>query len=496
MSGIFSLLEGRTLNGRYRIERLIGRGGMGAVFRAADEQLDRPVALKVIALQPESSELEERLRARFRREARAAARLRHPNVVVIHDYGTDEATRLDFLVMELLEGEDLATRLRRAGPLPPAEAARVIRDAACGLGAGHRLGMVHRDVKPANVFLEAVRGGPRPVVLDFGIAQVAEEAGAGTMTHLTALGQGPLSPGWAAPEQLQGRAPLTPACDVFSLGLTAFEAVAGAPAFTDEDRRRMAQGFDVPPPSLRERAPSVPASLDEAVRRALASRPEYRFPDGDAFAEALRAAEGAAFAEPLPPAPPPPRAPEAAGGGGIAATPSYPRIPPPLPTRPPRPAGSRGLLNALAWIVGVILASLILLAIATQDREPPSNETYPDDSTTVTAVDTTVPIPVPTPDIHEVSQTTTQDGAAGMFSPSTVYARYGDLLRFTADGLAAHNVSFPSYRNPDVDLPVPGPYLTARGHWWDFQVNLPPGRYVFQCDPHAVVGEVGTLVVE
>jgi serine/threonine protein kinase len=142
MSGIEALLAGRTLAERYQIEEVIGRGGMGAVYRAKDERLGRAVALKVITASAGSEpDARERMRARFRHEAASAARLpHHPNVVPVYDYGTDPTLGMDFIVMELLRGEDLASRLRRTGPPPLGVSLRILREASRGVAVGHRAG--------------------------------------------------------------------------------------------------------------------------------------------------------------------------------------------------------------------------------------------------------------------------------------------------------------------------------------------------------------------
>ncbi|MDP9347975.1 MAG: serine/threonine protein kinase, partial [Gemmatimonadota bacterium] len=227
MSGLEGLLAGRTLGGRYHVEAVIGRGGMGAVYRATDQRLGRQVAVKVVFVHAGDAEARERLRQRFQREAQAAARLRHPNVVAAYDFGTDPELGLDYFVMELLDGEDLATLLAGSGPPPADTALDILDQAARGLAAGHRAGLVHRDVKPGNLFL--VRGEwveeVHVKVLDFGIAQVAAEDL--TLTHLTVAGRGPLSPAYASPEQLRGETRLTPATDVFSLGAVALQLLLG-----------------------------------------------------------------------------------------------------------------------------------------------------------------------------------------------------------------------------------------------------------------------------
>jgi tRNA A-37 threonylcarbamoyl transferase component Bud32 len=290
MAGLESLLKGRTLAGRYLIDDVIGRGGMGAVYRGTDQRLGRPVAVKVItASAGNDPAVRERLRARFRHEAASAASLpHHPNVVPVYDYGTDDELGLDYIVMELLRGEDLATRLQGRGAPPMAEALRILQHAARGVAVGHRAGLIHRDVKPGNVFLVQGSGADEMQVrvLDFGIAKaMAEEdtASAG----LTHDGRAPLSPAYASPEQLRGDARLTPASDVFSLGALGFQLLTGTRPFTEADRNRMAAGMQVPVPSLRARNPGVPAEVEEVILRALSLFPAQRFDDAGALADAL-----------------------------------------------------------------------------------------------------------------------------------------------------------------------------------------------------------------
>ncbi|HYW11394.1 MAG TPA: serine/threonine-protein kinase [Longimicrobium sp.] len=290
MAGLESLLKGRELAGRYRIEDVIGRGGMGAVYRATDARLGRDVAVKVItASAGNDPEVRERLRARFRHEAASAARLpHHPNVVPVYDYGTDDELGLDYIVMELLRGEDLATRLQRSGPPPMAEALRILQHAARGVAVGHRAGLIHRDVKPGNVFL--IQHNPEDEmqvrVLDFGIAKAMTEEDTAS-AGLTQDGRAPLSPGYASPEQLVGDARLTPASDVFSLGALGFQLLTGTRPFTENDRNRMSAGMQVPIPSLRARNPQVPEEVEAVIRRALSPDPGQRFETAGTMADAL-----------------------------------------------------------------------------------------------------------------------------------------------------------------------------------------------------------------
>src|SRR4051794_9528765 len=310
MAGIEALLRGRVLAERYRIEEVIGRGGMGAVYRASDERLGRAVAVKVITAVAADPEARERVRARFIREARAAARLpHHPNVVPVYDYGTDEATGLDYIVMELLRGEDLASRLQRAGPPPLELALRILQQAARGVNVGHKMGVIHRDVKPGNIFLvdDGDADDLQVRVLDFGIAKIMAEED--TETALTHDGRAPLSPAYASPEQLRGEGHLTPASDVFALGAVGYQLLTGEKPFTEADRNRMSVGMAVPILSIRARNPAVPADVETVIGQALSHDPAARFPNGGAFADAVSAAErrvagtAAAAAVPVPAGP-------------------------------------------------------------------------------------------------------------------------------------------------------------------------------------------------
>ncbi|HYJ79934.1 MAG TPA: protein kinase [Longimicrobiaceae bacterium] len=282
-------LVGRTLAGRYELEEVIGSGGMSVVFRGRDGTLGRAVAVKVVSLPADSDEARENLRERLRREAASAARIPpHPNVVQIFDYGTDAELDLDFIVMELLRGRDLKHALAE-GPLPPGEALRVLREAAQGLAAGHRVGIVHRDVKPANVFL-AEDGEPGSVrLLDFGIAKPLEDDGADT---ITTLGQLPHSPAYASPEQLDPEVPLAPASDVYQLGLIGYETLTGERPFSEQERVRIRGGEDVPLVAT-PRWSTVPAAVRAVIARALGRDPAHRYADAGEFGEALADAEDA-----------------------------------------------------------------------------------------------------------------------------------------------------------------------------------------------------------
>lgn len=280
------LRAGCLLLGRYRVGAVLGSGGMGVVYEATDTRLDRPVALKVLNAVPVDADIRDHARARFKREAMTAARLRHPNVTRIYDYETDAALDLDILVMELLEGMDLAQWLKAKGTPPLPVALDILCQAASGLAAGHRAGLVHRDVKPGNLFISDAGGRPHVHLLDFGIVELTDADT--TRTNLTAEGMTPGTPRFASPEQLAGLGPLTPASDVYSLGATAFELLTGERAFSSGDvHEREVQSARL---AGRLAHCGIPAAIAAAILRALAFAPETRFQDAAAFGAAIELA--------------------------------------------------------------------------------------------------------------------------------------------------------------------------------------------------------------
>jgi eukaryotic-like serine/threonine-protein kinase len=254
--------------GRYEDLAVIGRGGMGMIYRARDPVLDRSVALKVIS----SFEVTADLRARFFREARACARLReHPNIVTIHDMGED-AGRL-FIVMELLEGEELRHLIARHAPLTLEEKLAIVRQICDGLHHAHQKGVVHRDIKPANIF--RLPSG-QVKILDFGIAQFA--AAATTHGDLTRTGMMMGTPRYMAPEQVRGQADQR--SDIFSVGAVAYELFSGRPPFAGDNPLQILEELrTVTPPRLSELDPSLPPQLSDIVDRAIRKEPAERFAD-------------------------------------------------------------------------------------------------------------------------------------------------------------------------------------------------------------------------
>jgi eukaryotic-like serine/threonine-protein kinase len=270
-------LQGRTLAGRYQLGSLLGVGGMASVYLADDRVLQRQVAVKV--LRPPDAQ-DPAVVERFRREARAAARLSHPNIVTVFDSGSDG--ELHYLVMEYVQGESLAQLLARQGRLAPRRAAELAMQVCAALAAAHAQGLVHRDIKPANVLVGA---DGRVQVADFGIAKAAAAA-----TTLTGSGVVLGTAAYLAPEQAQG-GPVDARSDLYALGCVLYELLCGTPPFgsgLDGPQVAVAArhvGEAPEPPSWRN--PQVDAGLDEVVLAALAKQPAQRYQRAVEMQEAL-----------------------------------------------------------------------------------------------------------------------------------------------------------------------------------------------------------------
>jgi serine/threonine-protein kinase len=268
-----------ALGDRYLVERELGEGGMATVYLAHDRRHDRPVAIKV--LRPE---LGAAIGAeRFAREIRLLARLRHPFILPLHDSGT--AAGALYYVMSYVDGESLGARLARAGRLPLPEAVKITREIADALGYAHAEGVVHRDVKPENILIS--RHG-HALLADFGIARPSLTA-TGSKDQVTGIGLTVGTPAYMSPEQVFGESQVSGASDIYSLGVTVFEMLAGRPPFTaDSSPVAVAlQHLTAPVPSLQSLGVAVPAAVEQAIRRALAKEPGERFPTATAFAAAL-----------------------------------------------------------------------------------------------------------------------------------------------------------------------------------------------------------------
>jgi serine/threonine-protein kinase len=267
--------SGTILGGRYRLVELLGQGGMARIFRAHDSQLDRDVAVKL--LRPEYGR-DPDFGSRFRQEAQSAASLNHPNIVSVFDYGQD--TPGPFIVMELVDGEDLASIVKRTGALPPRQAARIAAETARALQAAHARGIVHRDVKPGNVMID--RDG-RVKVTDFGIARAIAEA------QMTLPGTTLGSVHYFSPEQARGDQ-ATASSDVYSLGIVLYELLTGHRPWEADSAAAVAMARlagPVPDPSAVRSG--LPPDLVAIDRKALATEPADRWSSASSFAAALEA---------------------------------------------------------------------------------------------------------------------------------------------------------------------------------------------------------------
>src|SRR3954469_1097175 len=260
---------------RYRLDRRLGVGGMATVQLAFDTRLERNVAVKLLA---EHLAEDPSFVSRFRREAMAAAKLVHPNIVQVFDFGTDETSGRQFIAMEFVDGNSCAELLRDRGPMTPRQAVDILTQACRGLDYAHRNGVVHRDVKPGNLMVNTDGVVKRA---DFGIAKAAEQS------DITKVGSVLGTAAYLSPEQARGE-PAGPASDLYALGVVAYQLLAGrlpydAASLTDLARLQETS----PPPRLDELNPDVPSPLAEAIMVALHRDPERRYADAAEMEHAL-----------------------------------------------------------------------------------------------------------------------------------------------------------------------------------------------------------------
>ncbi|MDQ6653803.1 MAG: protein kinase, partial [Acidobacteriota bacterium] len=280
-------LVGHTLDDKYYLEERLGIGGMGTVYRARHLLIDRPVAVKVLN---QRFVEDEAARTRFRREARAAGRLQHTNAVTVTDFGESRDGSV-YLVMELLEGRNLRDVLAKEAPLEAARSVSLMLQISAAVAAAHGAGIIHRDLKPANIFIVQRADVPAVVkVLDFGIAKLAAESYDDDEPNpLTQIGAMIGTPRYMSPEQCNG-AELTPAADVYSLGIILYEMLTGAVPFSGTSPLAIAMKHTSEAPrSPRDFVSSIPPALEEIVLHALEKRPQDRPSNAAEFREQLLA---------------------------------------------------------------------------------------------------------------------------------------------------------------------------------------------------------------
>jgi eukaryotic-like serine/threonine-protein kinase len=378
----------KVFGDRYRLVEELGHGGMSEVWLAEDEQLERPVALKLLA--PHAD------RRRFEREARAAAALSHANVERIYEYGEDEGR--PYMALEYLPGGTLEERLTEGSPIPDEETTSIAADLAAGLAHAHAQGLVHRDLKPANVLFDAEG---RAKIADFGIARMGDT---GTLTEAgTLLG----TAAYISPEQAAGE-PATPASDVYSFGVILFRMLTGRLPFeADEPFELVRLHRDAPPPPVASLRPDAPPRLARLAEACLAKDPHDRPRDGSALVAALGgtvpAAEAATAVLPVATAPPP--------------TAAAPPTPPPAPPPVRRARIRRGRLAAL--VLGLLAAAGTGVAIAilgTGSSSSPATSTSTKRQTTHKTTHSTSSTTAPT-----TSTTTTRTASSTTTGPTTTH---------------------------------------------------------------------------
>jgi len=409
-----SNLAGTQL-GKYQLHAEIGRGGMGAVYKAYDPTLDRFVAVKVLAphLVWEKEFIE-----RFLREARAAARLRHPSIVTIYDVGQEG--NWYYFAMEYLEGQTLAQFIRQRGPMSAEETLHILRPLAEGLDYAHGQGLVHRDVKPGNVI---VGPGEHATLTDFGIARAAQE------TRLTRTGAIVGTPEYMSPEQAQGGGVSTRS-DQYALGVVAYEMLAGRVPFQAESTAALLHKVVYePPPPLRKTRPGLPVEVERVLERALAKEPVKRYRSCGEFVSALEKA--ALLPRPARPVP-------------------APRPTPPVPAPPPK--------RTWLWmgIAGILLIGLCAVALGGTLALPalfggtatvqPTSPPPPTVGPTVSPLKTTEPTsPPPTEPVEPPSPTPPQPSPT---LPPTVEPTVDTSLRWSTIGQ--------SVRGRDLEVAIMG----------------------------------------
>ena len=374
-------LVGRKLDGRYLIRKLIGKGGMGAVYEADHVGLDKQVAIKVIL--DRYTEDGEAV-SRFHREARTASRIGHENIVDVTDIA--EVDGRHFIVMEYLRGRDLAGELRRSGPMEPRRAIDIVTQVLAGLAAAHEAGVLHRDMKPENVFLCDNRGRSDFVkIMDFGISKFISAHDSNV--RLTGTGKVVGTPLYMAPEQARGDDSIDHRVDIYAVGVMLFELLAGRPPFQASSYLGvLTQHLHERPPSLTSVRAGIPEPLTAAVERALEKDPSRRFTSAREFAAAIAGSQQLAAV----PAP-------VTASSGPLPNPSDARYAPTVSASQMLRA-RRGPRVAL-WLTGAAIAAAAVVVagiLASGNREPEAVQaTAPPIDAAVAEID--APLPITTP---------------------------------------------------------------------------------------------------
>ena len=390
-------LIGQTLAGKYRIDARLNEGGMGTVYRATHVLMEKTVAIKV--LRP-SLAADEKIVARFSREARAASRISHPNALSVTDFGEDE-NGIVFLVMEYLSGRTLKQVIREDGPLPLQRAVEITRQVADALNAAHQQGVVHRDLKSDNIMLVDTMASDHAKVLDFGIAKINEPDEKRDI-ELTAPNLVIGTPAYMSPEQCSQDSPIDSRSDIYSLGVILFEMLVGHVPFTaDSPTMVMMKQLQEPVPSVLDERPDLPPTVGRVIARAMAKLPANRYQTVAELAEDLTIASGMAQFAPVPSQTAPKvAAPPVASDDADEVTVVQPRPAPPAPAPVQRRApvtipvpGARmpqaqaapvSSFNPLKVLIPSVVAVLVIFAViyalksnSTASENPVVNQPQP-----------------------------------------------------------------------------------------------------------------------
>lgn len=442
--------------GRYVIARLVGRGGMGAVYEATHTDLKKRVAIKTLHSRVSAAP---DVRARFRREGESAARIRHPNVCDIYDVGEEKGT--PYLVMEFLEGNDLGRHLKRQGRLAPREMADLMLPVVCALDVAHSAGVVHRDLKPSNVFLaEGTHGERTPKLVDFGISKIVDDQG---LDGLTATGAVLGTPYYMSPEQAHGGSEVDPRSDQYSLGVILYQCATGERPFRADSMyqilHKIVEGDFVSPSVV---APDIPPSLEASILRAMARDPNHRHETVLDFGRTLLPFASPRVAALVEPAlgrtePPPPYTIEPSTAPALLREPltPAPTIDPAVGTHPQLHVPQRFPMFAVAAL-GLLLGAVGLAALYFTGASPapvvavPLAERAPAAPSTPPAIEAPAPPALPetypvTVDVSPESTTLTLDGeVVGVGHYEGRFEKDGTehVLELSADGHIPQTLSF------------------------------------------------------